>query len=277
MRDYELELIAALVEGRLDDETEARALVDSAPKFREEYEAQRTARAALSSVGTTALTEHERLALRRDLWTELRAPAPAASTPWYYRWAPVAAGLFVVVGVVAVVNQAGSSGDTATEAAEFVVSSTTAAATEATEGGAVAGADSPDSADEDDGASVTTEALGEESGDSVPEDTTAQLSPTDEAFYAAEADRIREDAADAADPADGVAPRSDPQACLDESGLDGYSVLGTYPAPLSAAEGEEVPEDASPFIAAIPEGFDVEEAPIAFVDLLTCALIVIDR
>ncbi|MFZ0012534.1 MAG: hypothetical protein WAL25_00335 [Acidimicrobiia bacterium] len=277
MRDYELELIAALVEGRLDDETEARALIDSAPGFRAEYEAQMIAYSALSTVGTTSLTDSERSTMRRDLWTELRAPAPAVSTPWYYLWAPVAAGLLVVVGVVAVINQSGSSDDSATEAAEFISTSTTAAATDATEGGALAGADTPDTADGDDGASVTTEAADEGGGDSVTEDTAAELSSSDEAYYAAEADRIREEVAADVDQSDGEAPRSDPQACLDESGLDGYSVVGTYPAPLPDVEGEEIPEVASPYIAAMPEGADVEEAPIAFVDLLTCALILIDR
>ncbi|HSM45432.1 MAG TPA: hypothetical protein VK969_10490, partial [Acidimicrobiia bacterium] len=72
MRDDQIELIAALVEGRLEDESEARALIDSAPEFREEYEGQKTAYEMLTRVGTASLSDGERSALHRDVWTSLR-------------------------------------------------------------------------------------------------------------------------------------------------------------------------------------------------------------
>src|ERR687892_348665 len=102
MRDQDLELIAALVEGRLDDETEARALIASSAEAREEYEAQKRAYESLAAMGTAHLTETERATLHRDLWTELRGgdTPERTKTPWYVRWSPVAAGLFVVVGIV---------------------------------------------------------------------------------------------------------------------------------------------------------------------------------
>ena len=43
MRNKEVELIAALAEGSLEDETAARALVASSTKHQAEYEAQKTA------------------------------------------------------------------------------------------------------------------------------------------------------------------------------------------------------------------------------------------
>jgi len=107
MRKHEIELIAALAEGRLEDETEARALVDSSEGHRSEYEAQKTAFETLHAVPAAQLTEHESAALRRDVWTQLRAePTQAAApVPWYYRWTYAAAGLFVVIGLVIVVDQ----------------------------------------------------------------------------------------------------------------------------------------------------------------------------
>lgn len=109
MRDQELELIAALVEGRLEDETEARALITSSIEAREEYETQKLAHDALQAMGTARLGEDERAALHRDVWTDLRAGAPTPKTrrPWYYRWVPVAAALFLVVGLAAVLSGGG--------------------------------------------------------------------------------------------------------------------------------------------------------------------------
>ena len=107
MRNNEIELIAALVEGELEDETEARALVESSSKHKNEYEAQKTAYQALSSIPPAQLTEHEAAALHRDVWTQLQSQptAAVAKVPWYYRWSYAAAGLLVVVGLVVVVDQ----------------------------------------------------------------------------------------------------------------------------------------------------------------------------
>jgi hypothetical protein len=95
MRERDLDLIVALVEGRLEDEEEARALIESSSKHRLEYEAQKTAYQALSSAGTASLSETERAGIRRDVWSDLRSrPTPVVpANPWYYRWVSVAAGV----------------------------------------------------------------------------------------------------------------------------------------------------------------------------------------
>lgn len=67
MREHEIDLIAALVEGRLEDETEARALITSSPEMRQEYQAQKLAYEALAGAGMVRMTESERSALHRDI------------------------------------------------------------------------------------------------------------------------------------------------------------------------------------------------------------------
>ena len=86
MRSHEQELISALVEGRLEDEAEALALIASSPALRSEYEAQKLAYEALTAIPQAQLTDHERAALHRDVWTELQArpTSLAVRTPWYF-------------------------------------------------------------------------------------------------------------------------------------------------------------------------------------------------
>ncbi|MGD2043890.1 MAG: hypothetical protein PVJ28_09600 [Acidimicrobiia bacterium] len=273
MRDHELELIAALVEGRLEDEAEARALVESAPQFRVEYEEQKIAYEALSTVGTASLTENERAGLRRDIWTELRAEHSAApqKTPWYYRWVPALAGMFVVVGLVAVINQGGD--DSGEEAVAQLSTNTTAeASSEATES-----ADGETGGDTD---SAQEEAMEDEgAGDSqAPEDRS--LSPATASFYSAEADMVRSGAL-AETPSDGgVEPQDSLAPCLEAASLAGYEPLKILTAPIQS-EGLDldsipVPSETSPIIVAIPEGADVSSAVIAFVDRGSCEVIHLD-
>ena len=58
-------------------------------------------------------------AIHRNLWTELRAtPATTTKSPWWYRVTYAAAGLFVLVGLVAVLGQmqgADNTGETFSE------------------------------------------------------------------------------------------------------------------------------------------------------------------
>lgn len=272
MREHELELIAAFAEGRLEDETEARALIDSAPEFRAEFEAQKLAVESLSQLSRATMSETEKTALHRDLWTELRSTTAAARTrqPWYLRWAPVAAGLFVVVGLVAVVNQGGPF-DSNQVATEFTIVTTTVAdSTEAADGG-----DGGESADDDAAAPV---AEGDtDASDLGGADLARVLTPSGEQFYAETAEEIR--TSTESDPAlqsfEEEASSDRLQECVDES-LDGYTVVGAHPSPFTDVEGEPVPEDATPFIAAIPEGGDLSTAPIAFVDLFACDLLYLD-
>jgi hypothetical protein len=105
MHEHDLDLIAALADGSLREETVARALVDSCAECRAEYESQVAILEVLAAAFTVEMTELEKAALHRDLWTELRrAPSGAASTPWWYRWSYVAAGLFVLIGLVSVLS-----------------------------------------------------------------------------------------------------------------------------------------------------------------------------
>ncbi len=105
MHRHDLDLIAAFAEGSLDDATEARALVESCEECRDEYQAQLAALEYLASVPRVAMSDLERAALHRDLWTELRSPpGKKVATPWWYRWSYVAAGLFVVLGLAGVLS-----------------------------------------------------------------------------------------------------------------------------------------------------------------------------
>lgn len=277
MRDRELELIAALVEGRLEDEAEARALVASGPEFRAEYEAQKTAYEALSGVGSAALTETERAGLRRDLWTELRSGEAAAAprkTPWYYRWVPALAGMFVVVGLVAVIGNQGGD-DSATEGVAQLSAETTAAdSSDVTDagGGEFAG-------DVDSGEDEAMEE-GSDGGSEAPEDRST--SPAASTFYSAEADMVRsgaledETADSITEPAENLAP------CLDAASLAGYQPLTILTSPIQSGDidlGDSVPvpSAASPIIVAVPEGADISSAVVAFVDRGSCEVVHLDR
>lgn len=283
MRDQDLELIAALVEGRLDDETEARALVESAPEFRSEYEAQKVAFEALAPVATARLSQTEKAALHRDIWTELRSDQSAqrkTTSPWYFRWAPVAAGMFVVVGLVAVINQGGSfdaGEDASVVAAQDSVTSTAADATEAD------GSDQDSSVgngtDAAQGGSAAEEAPQNEAIDEMAADFARALTATEQQFFTEEAAKIRSGDLTGAELStfDEESPSNDLQTCVETAGLSGYDVVGVSISPFVTGEGaESLPDDLSPFIAAIPEGATLEEAPIAFVDLLGCELVHVD-
>lgn len=116
MRKRDIELIAALAEGTLEDETEARVLLAASPELQAEYRAHLVALDALSSVGQEHMTSDEKAAMHRDLWSELRAqPAATGGTPWYFKWGYAATALLVAVGLFGVLNTRGSD-DAATEA-----------------------------------------------------------------------------------------------------------------------------------------------------------------
>jgi hypothetical protein len=267
MRDHDLELIAALVEGRLEDETEARALIVSSAEAREEYEAQKLAYESLRAMGTADLTEEERAVLHRDVWTELRTEtAPKETkTPWYYRWAAVAAGLFVVIGLVAVLSgqevadtfdeiAADLSGDGEEGAA---ATTTAAGATDMDSGGDDAG---PESAPTE-----TTEAMREGT-------TTAAANDASATFYEAEAARVRErEFTGRLQAFEEEEESGEVDACLVEAGFIDYRPVATLTRPDPAgSDGEE------PLVVAAPVQTVLAEAPLAFVDLETCQVIYTD-
>jgi hypothetical protein len=271
MRDHELELIAALVEGRLEDEAEARALIRSSSELAAEYQAQKTAFDALSGVGAASLSETERASLRREVWTELRAPAATRGrTPWYYRWVPALAGMFVVVGLVAVVSQGG--GDDAGEEAAARLSAETTAAESADGGAGEAGVDS-DSLDEAEESTDTTSQASAGSFD---------LSPAATEFYSVQASMVRSGALD--DPPTDettVSPEEAAAPCLDAANLAGYVPLKILTAPIESdqfdVEALPVPSASNPVIVAIPEGSDLASAVVAFVDEGSCRVIHVDE
>lgn len=105
MHEHPLDLIAALADGSLSDEAEARSLIETCHQCRDEYLAQTEVIAWLATAPAVEMTDLEKATLHRDLWTELRSQAAKRSaTPWWQRLSYVAAGLFVIVGLVGVLN-----------------------------------------------------------------------------------------------------------------------------------------------------------------------------
>lgn len=249
MRDRDLDLIAALAEGSLEDETEARALLESSDDARLEYESQKTALAALADTPSAKMTDSEKTTLHRDLWTDLRSnPASKSSrTPWYYRWAPVAASLFVVVGIAAVISQSSSDG----------TSETFAEIGSSLDGGS-------------DGASVVTNPAG--GGESAPAADEASVE-----FYTKMAADLRSDitSEDSAEsPSGDLYSANRAISCLQEAGLVGYEVVSSFEEPTKLTDA---PSDIVPFLVAVPEGESLSTAPLVFVDIDTCQQIHIEE
>lgn len=118
--EHDLDLIADLVAGRLDDPAPAEALIASCAECAEAYEAHRLVKAAVAAEPAVSLNDFERRRLHNALWSELAPARPEprkATTPWWYRVAPVAAALVVVVGVGTVLT---GGGDQATDTFETV-------------------------------------------------------------------------------------------------------------------------------------------------------------
>lgn len=292
MRDHDLELIAALVEGRLDDEAEARALIASSAEHAEEYEAQKLAYDALSSLGTASMSETESAALRRDLWTSLRAtPAAKSANPWWYRWTAVAAGLLVVGGSVAVLNQNMGGGDDAVQTFAEVGESLDSDAGTGPSTTAAAGVEAPTAAGDDasgggeeseggDGESVTTIAAAD--GDDLSAEPTA--------VFSARASDIRDGAGSMSDmhlygEGDTVDPAI--EVCVgtatEKAGLKGFTVVATMddtaPDPETASDNSTTTTTSAehPAIAvASPSAADPANATLAFVDLDTCEVVYLD-
>jgi hypothetical protein len=249
MHDHDLDLIASLADGSLDDQTEARARVETCQECRREYESQVSVLAALAQVQPATLTEIEKAALHRDLWTELRLePAgKTTATPWWYRLSYAAAGLFVVVGLVAVVSQLGTGGDEVAESFAEVSS----------------GLD-----EGSDGAAETPTPAQNFSGETTPEDASdTTIAAADSAGTTLEATadfealalETRQNQLPAADRAVTV---SDEQGrCLSEAGLENQTLMGTV-------------ERERTYLIAVPADTDLDtDTPVSFVDAATCEVI----
>ena len=244
MHDHDLDLIAALADGSLDDQTEARARVESCEVCRVEFEAQVSVLAALAAIEPLRMTELEKATLHRDLWTELRnEPANvAATTPWWYRLSYAAAGLFVVVGLVAVANQLGGSGDAGGQAETFTEASGRLDA--GSEGGAETpiyeyGAQS----------TGTTTAAADASAETTPDFETLATEARLHEFPAADSALATEDQSD----------------CLDDAGLVDHELVGTV-------------DRERTYLIAVPAGVDLDaDTPVSFVDADTCEVVHVEE
>jgi len=257
MRSSDLELIAALVEGRLDDENEARALVNSSPAHREEYESQKFAYETLSTLPNASMSQQEKAALHRDVWTALQSPKAATktSTPWYIRWSYVAAGVLIVVGAAGVITQ--SSNDSPVTALDAAADDAGGGTEEATQG-ATQEPDASEAAPED-GADIQ------------------KAPPTDpaERFFFDQAAAARAGSFSTLSSSDAQSLEETDSACVDRSGLEDYM-------PITHLEIED-PEafgldPASEYLLAVPEGAELDSTtPVAFVEIGTCLLAHIDE
>lgn len=286
MRDHELELIAALVERRLEDEAEARALIASSPEHAAEYAAQTLAYQTLQDVGIASMSDAERAALHRDVWTALRSqPAAKAKSPWWYRWTPVAAGLLVIAGSAAVLSQNLGGEDVAATFTEVgsALDSGGDAESATTTAGATGGEtrDGDDSAaGGEDGASVTTMAMAEEQPNSAPSETAA--------LYSSKAAEVRQGNYEEAgarmyDDSEPVDPGL--QACvteaIDDAGLEGYELHaileGLQTSDVAQESSTTLTEATAELAVATPETADMSAAPLAFVDLASCVVVYLDE
>jgi len=237
MHDHDLDLIASLADGSLDDPAEARALVETCQDCSLEYETQLAIIASLSTIEPVTMTELEKAALHRDLWSELRSQsARKPATPWWYRFSYAAAGLFVVVGLVAVATQMGGIGGDSQSA-------TTVADATAFEEDASGDVQSPLSEDGSEEATESTMAAADAGAESTAdfealatETRLQQLPPTSRAT------QMTEEQVD----------------CLKAAGLEDQELAGTV-------------ERDRTYLIAVPTGVDLDaDTPVTFVDVDTC-------
>lgn len=262
LRKHEIELIARLVEGNLDDESEARALLERSEQARAEYEAQKTAYDALRSAGPVTMTESEKAALRRDTWTALRQdPQPKArKVPWYYKLAPVAAALSLVIGLAAVLTQGSND---AGEADSFdEISESLSADTTQADSGAIESAETTRAAsgDGDDGAEA--DMADEEAAPTARslEDVFAQI---------AEAVRTRDDMGDAAEifPLGAREEVEEAARCLESAGLPNYSILGEFEAPSVSGDSPTT------YLVVVQSNDEIgPDTQVVFIDTGTCRI-----
>jgi hypothetical protein len=257
MRKRELELIAGLAEGTLEDETEARALIESSPKHRFEYETQRTAIEALRSVGPARLSDHERAALHRDVWTELQtSPAAASRSPWYYRWAYVAGGLLIVtIGLGTILSGGGDdAADTFGEVSAGLADDGAADETATTESASRA---------------ARAEELQEDSAGAPLAPLSSQVTKLfDERARLARSGNLQTFDSAGESGADGAAAHAE---CLAQTELSDYEVLGE----ISVEEARDFGLEAeTPYIIAVPAGVALgPDTPVAFVESGTCVVV----
>ena len=244
MHEHDLDLIAALADGSLEDEAEARALVQSCDECHAEYAEQRAILELIAGASTQRMTELERAALHRNLWAELERTPTHRGSPWWYRWSYAAAGLFVLLGLVAVLR-GGLPFGAGQEVSETF--SEIGSGLDAGDAGNVPLQGAP----ADDGG-----------GDESESTTTAAASETLDYPFAelAEEARARRSTADVAE--DGAVRSTATEECLEELGLADQKVI------------DEVELDRR-FLLLAPEG-EAPDAPITFVAVDGCEVVYVD-
>ncbi len=261
MRDHEMELIVALVEGHLDDESEARALIEASPELKEEYVAQKLSYEALAGAGSVSLSETERSSLHREVWTNLRHQPPASARgPWYVRMAAVAAGLFVVVGLAAVLGTQGGPDDGGfAEIAADTADRDFAGGDDAASDGAVTFED----------AGATTTAAASEPAAPPSEESVA--------IYRRESELMRQGIFTERlhSLAESDEAYGDLRECVEGAGLSGYRIIATLAEPDGTSEATA--RDTSRLAVVIPDESQLATAPIAFVDLDVCEVVYVDE
>lgn len=259
MHRHDLDLIAAYAEGSAGDDTEARSLVEACAECRAEYQAQRRALSLLGSLpAVTPMTDIEKAAMHRDLWSTLRNPAPAAKgTARWMKWSLAAAGLFVVVGLAGVLGpMLGGEDAAAPDVVAFAESTTTGDDT------VRAQEEEPLAPTAEDGAASATTVAGD-SGElfstttAAAAETTVAGVTTDADFEAVAADAR---AAEMAAPTTTTAGEEEARCAADDR-LGGQRVLTTV-------------ELDRTYLLTVPAGVQLTaETPIAFVDADTCEVV----
>jgi hypothetical protein len=259
MHDHDLDLIASLADGSLEEEAEARALVESCEVCRHEYDAQVSVLGALSALEPARMTDLEKAGLHRDLWTELRGEAAKTkrAIPWWYRLSYAAAGLFVMVGLVAVLGQglfrSGDSAETFSEVSSGL------------DGGASAESVtplySPQSDEGGEAAPTTTAGATATTLDTAPSPNTSLTVESAAADFETLADQARQGELPDTDRAL-ITERTD---CLDAAGLENYEFQGTV-------AQERI------YLVAVPAGVDLDSnTPVTFVDADTCEVVHVEE
>lgn len=240
MHRHNFELIAEYAQGSLDDDARARSLVDSCDRCRAIYNEQKSARAILGTATTAALSEHEKAALHRDIWTELRSPANVAKESglgwWRSSWAFGAAAVIVIgVGLFGVLNSQDATVATFSEISSGL------------------------------GVGQTNDLDGD--GASAPTEETTSTAPLLEFGDVAAYETVTNEVRSADGTTTGYARvaaldegTSQQQECLQLAGLDNYLALEGF-------------ETLTSLIIAVPEDHLLSVTPIVFVDPESCTIV----
>jgi hypothetical protein len=262
MHRHDLDLIAAYASGDLDDETRAQELIAACDVCRSEYSLHTAVLSGLTGLEQPLMTGAEKSSLHRDIWTELRAGAPSSpaaarrTAPLWYRWSAAAAGLFLVVGLLAVLtNRSADNGF------ESLGDDLTTNEPAAEDGGGRTSADAQGELDA--GAVDTTAAAGSEEP-LVPDGSPPSAGGEDASTYLASIEQFRESPPAPITSFSSAAVAEEAADCLEDAGLEGQRTIG------------EVDED-TPYLLVVPDDMPFEaDSPITVVDSATCQVVHVD-